>query len=400
MAYVLASAGLGVLLLERDSEYRDRVLGEGMFPWGVADARRTGVERVLLRNPEGTVTLTHWLGFDVGRDAAQVFKAPSSFVNAVKGVEGVLDVRHPVACEALSRAAATAGATVERGVSVESVTFGRRPEVAWSVGGKRKTARCRLVIGADGKGSAVRRHAAVGLREERPRSLAAGMLAGGLEGTPPSMGYSVHETDRQLIGFPQSHARSRLYVCIPVTDRTRFAGQGGASRFLAAWESPAWPFGSVVAAGRQEGPCATFPLTTAFVDAPVHEGVVLVGDAAGWVDPLIGQGLAMAMRDTRMVAETLLGEADWVPAAFAPYAEERRERLAKLGLLARIQQRLNVDFSPEFADQRQRAREVIRAHALFGPLMKAQEVGPDGVSRDALGLAAGRELTGILGGTV
>lgn len=59
LATALARGGLGVLLLERQTEYRDRVLGEGMMPWGVAEARRAGVEDVLVGNPDGAVTLTH-----------------------------------------------------------------------------------------------------------------------------------------------------------------------------------------------------------------------------------------------------------------------------------------------------------------------------------------------------
>lgn len=55
LACALSRAGFGVLLLERQQEYRDRVLGEGIVPWGVADAR--------LDNPEGTLTLTHWFEY-------------------------------------------------------------------------------------------------------------------------------------------------------------------------------------------------------------------------------------------------------------------------------------------------------------------------------------------------
>lgn len=397
LATVLARGGLDVLILERDSEYRDRVLGEGMFPWGVAEARRSGVEDALRKNPDGSVTITHWLGYGSAAESREVAPTPSSFRDAVEGVEGVLDVRHPAACEALSGAAAAAGATVERRTSVESATFGKRPTVTWSVGRERKTATSRLVVGADGKGSAVRRHASMILREEPPRSVVAGMLVGGLEGAPQSMGYSVHEVDRQLIAFPQAHARARLYVCFAVTERTRFAGKEGPSRFLAAWDSAALPFRSVITGGRQEGPCATFPLASASVDRPLGDGVVLIGDAAGWVDPLIGQGLSMAMRDARMVAEVLLGEADWTSGAFAPYVSERRDRLAKLALLARINQRLDVDFSPDFVDRRHAAGEILREHDLFGPLMAAQMKGPENASPDVLGRAARRELAEILG---
>ena len=45
---VLAPRGVSVLLLERQVEYRDKVRGEFMAPWGVAEALRLGLEGVLL----------------------------------------------------------------------------------------------------------------------------------------------------------------------------------------------------------------------------------------------------------------------------------------------------------------------------------------------------------------
>ena len=36
LAGILARAGLGVLLIEREARYRDRIRGELTMPWGVA----------------------------------------------------------------------------------------------------------------------------------------------------------------------------------------------------------------------------------------------------------------------------------------------------------------------------------------------------------------------------
>src|SRR4051812_15322651 len=48
LAYALATAGLGVTVLEQSVEYPDRVRGESMHLWGVKEARELGVESVLL----------------------------------------------------------------------------------------------------------------------------------------------------------------------------------------------------------------------------------------------------------------------------------------------------------------------------------------------------------------
>jgi 2-polyprenyl-6-methoxyphenol hydroxylase-like FAD-dependent oxidoreductase len=52
LARVVASAGLKVLVLEREVEFRDRVRGEQMHCWGVAEARALGIHD-LLRNGLG-----------------------------------------------------------------------------------------------------------------------------------------------------------------------------------------------------------------------------------------------------------------------------------------------------------------------------------------------------------
>jgi 2-polyprenyl-6-methoxyphenol hydroxylase-like FAD-dependent oxidoreductase len=379
LACALSRRGLGVLLLERQQEYRDRVLGEGMMPWGVADARSVGIEDALLDNPEGTVTLTHWFEYRMDKDPAEVERESldQPFSAAVEGVEGALCLRHPVACEAFAAAAQRAGATVVRGVREVTVNLGRRPSVGWSANGQADEATARLLVGADGKVSSLRRHAAIDLREEDPPSFVAGMLAGGLAGAPTTIGYSVNETDRFLIAFPQPKDRARLYICVPPDDRTRFTGADAAERFLAAWDSPHMPHAAVVAGGRQEGPCATFPLNSASVAEFTREGLVLIGDAAGWIDPLIGQGLAMCMRDARLVTEALLDNREWSPDIFSDYADERRKRLAILALNARVQQRLDVDFSPDLASGRLEVVGAVWGDPIFGALMSAQIAGPE-----------------------
>jgi choline dehydrogenase-like flavoprotein len=50
LAKNLAEHGLAALVLERETVFRNRVRGEQMHPWGVAEARTLGVYDDLLRN--------------------------------------------------------------------------------------------------------------------------------------------------------------------------------------------------------------------------------------------------------------------------------------------------------------------------------------------------------------
>ena len=47
MGGVLARAGLGVLVLEKEPVFRDRIRAEGTWPWGVVEARRAGLGELL-----------------------------------------------------------------------------------------------------------------------------------------------------------------------------------------------------------------------------------------------------------------------------------------------------------------------------------------------------------------
>ena len=57
----------------------------------------------------------------------------------------------------------------------------------------------------------------------------------------------------------------------------------------------------------------------------------------GWNDPIIGLGLSITYRDVRIVSDLLLGSDDWATLSFAPYAEERAERMRRLRFAAGLQ---------------------------------------------------------------
>ncbi len=48
LAKALAERGASVLVLEREVNFRGRVRGEGMLPWGVAEARALGIYEQLV----------------------------------------------------------------------------------------------------------------------------------------------------------------------------------------------------------------------------------------------------------------------------------------------------------------------------------------------------------------
>jgi 2-polyprenyl-6-methoxyphenol hydroxylase-like FAD-dependent oxidoreductase len=75
-------------------------------------------------------------------------------------------------------------------------------------------------------------------------------------------------------------------------------------------------------------PCAFYRMNDSWTDQPYAPGVVLIGDAAGWNDPIIGQGLSIALRDVRIVTDVIRDGWDWSTVAFVGYGEERRDECA------------------------------------------------------------------------
>ena len=372
LAYALASAGRRVTVLESSVEYEDRVRGETVMPWGVKEARNLGVEQILL--DAGAHVTPAWMQYSERVDEPAM--VPMSMM--VEGIPGCLNMRHPDACQAFADAAAAAGATVVRGVHDIHMNAGQDVSVTYS-SDRASEVRARLVVGADGRSSTVRRQAGISLQRDDPVNYIAGLLVDGLGGIPDDHDVMVSEGDLLLLMFHQGGGRARLYVCLGRSGQRRFAGAEAAERFLTAWEPGCYPLSGLVAAGIPAGPCATYPGDDTWTDTPFADGVVLVGDAAGYNDPIVGQGLSIALRDARIVRDLILGGASQ-PADFAPYGRERSERMRRLRLIADV---TSVTYA-EDADNRMARRAFVgekmaTMDAEVFPLMVGFMTGPETV---------------------
>ena len=381
IAAVLARGGLEVLLLERQHSYRDRVRGEYMAPWGLMEARNVGLETAL--RSTHAVDMRYVARYDelVAPSAAEKAKTGDSSI--LPGVHP-LGVSHPRACQAFADEAVRLGAELVRGVSEVRVRTGTRPSITYHNGTKMRV-QPRLIIGADGRASTVRKQSGIHIHKAPATHVIAGLLADAASRWPDDQ-YSIGvEGDLQFYVFPQGGGQVRLYTCHANEQAGRWAGRRGPQQFLQAFARlrsiPAeLGLGDVAAAG----PCATFGGEQTWCDEPYADGVALLGDAAGYDDPVDGQGLSLAMRDVRQLSELLLGTDDWTVAGLRPYGQQRTERLRRMHRVSRTYAALMTTFTPNGRARRN------RYYAAFGArsddiqmALGAISLGPDRMPDEA-----------------
>lgn len=377
VATQLARAGIDVLLLEKQRVHADRVRGEFLAPWGVAEALRSDLFGVLLAS-EGSTIVTRVVPYDEIFSMDEAEARTDDLTNLLPGVPGGLDVSHPAACRALLSTAEAAGACVVQGVSAVAVSAGARPEVYFATGGEEQHVSCRLVVGADGRSSQVRRQLGLTLEQTRVRTFGSGLLVQGIEDWPPDAVGLGTEGDVHFGIFPRHDGHTRLYLLYSAEQSRRFTGDRDIPRFLEAFRLQALPArGEALASARPVGPCAAFPMNDTWTNEPFVDGAVLIGDAAGYNDPIIGQGLAIALRDARTVTELLLSSADWSSAALRPYALERGERMRRLRFTASLATDLRATFTPEARLRRRRFHDLVVAGDETTLPMAAGLVGPE-----------------------
>ncbi|HYR78593.1 MAG TPA: FAD-dependent monooxygenase [Candidatus Dormibacteraeota bacterium] len=375
LACVLAREGIATTILEKTTAHTDHVRGEWVAPWGVAETERLGLYELLL-NAGGHHLKRHIsFGDDINAELAQTQTLDlTAFEGA--GLKPPLCMRHPDMCDLLNAEAIARGATLLREVTGVEVTAGASPQVRFRRAGHEIRYSPRLVVGADGRNSIVRIQAGIQHHRDPTHHLMTGMLVDNTDGWPQDLQIFGTEEDINFLAFPQSATRVRLYICYASEQKKRFAGADNQARFLDAFKLKTVPGSEFLANGTPAGPCNSYGNEDTWTEAPFAPGVVLIGDAAGHNDPIIGQGLSITYRDVRIVRDLMLENRDWTPERFRPYAEERAERMRRLRITASSLSILNAEFGPHALERRIKVREE-KARGNMFDLAAATFVGPE-----------------------
>ena len=309
----MAERGYRTLILERQQHFKDRVRGEEMHPWGVAEARTLGIYDHLV------ATCGHqtrwWLTYNEGS-----LRQKRDLEETTPHRVGCLNFHHPAMQESLLRLAADAGAEVRRGVMVNAVAPGAPPCVTFDENGKQHTLQARLVVGADGRSSRVRKWGGFSVNRDPDMLIVAGTLLEGMP-VPDNAVHFVQGSAGMVLIAPLGSQRARMYFIYRKDDELPpLSGKGRIPDFLTACRNAGVPEEWLEQA-TVVGPLAQFHGADHWANHPAHEGVVLIGDAAAASDPTFGCGLSLTLSDVRHLRDCLLATEDWQRAT-AQYATE------------------------------------------------------------------------------
>ncbi|MFL6448424.1 MAG: FAD-dependent oxidoreductase [Bryobacteraceae bacterium] len=313
LAKNLREHGYRVLIVERETRFKDRVRGEQMHPWGVSAARRLGVyDHLVACGGNQTRWWTTWIG---GR---AVFNRDLQETGP-HGV-GSFNAYHPDMQESLLGLAESAGAEVWRGATVDSVMAGKPPQARVQYQGSTTFVQARIIVGADGRNSQVRARAGFPTCRDPDRLMIAGLLCERVAAPENATHHGVGSEGATLVA-PLGQKRARIYFMYRKEDGPRaLTGEERVGKFLSLCRACGLPADWCEDA-KPAGPLAEFNGADRWVPHPARQGIVLIGDAAAATDPDWGTGLSLTLRDVLTLRDCLVSNADW-EAAIHQYALE------------------------------------------------------------------------------
>jgi menaquinone-9 beta-reductase len=356
LATRLARAGHEVVVLERMPSWRWRAGGVFTSPAAVVALRQAGLDDTSLRAVARPIPAMR-----VETAAGTTFRLT---YGADTGGEPAVGFDRSRLDPALLDLAIAAGADVRPGWAVTTVDpFTGRLEVR-RPDGCMAPLRARIVVGADGRRSLVARAAGVarpvrlGARigltyhlpdpdPDAPRDARMRLLRDGYIGIAPVAGGRVNvgivlgrSWRADLVRRGGRAVADEIVASIPPTSDDRATWRGGSPSDTVVG---AWPLGHRVT--RRAGP-----------------GWLLVGDAAGFLDPFTGEGLHRGLVSADLAAAAIRAHARGEQGAFDAYERAMQRRfLAKDVVSALVQVFLARPALFEYAARRIAARPAVRA---------------------------------------
>lgn len=293
-AYFMTRAGHKVLLLDKATFPRDKTCGDGLIPRALPILAEMGVLDEIM--PRGwkldKLEVSSPSGRKVGFSIPPLPHAPNY---AVVIPRLTLD-------NLLLQQAIAAGADFRGGVHVrglQSDTQGVTVQV--EQGSTTESFRAALAIIATGASTALL--SSIGINAPKPNIVAARAYFEDIQSLPPHFQFRFDGVVLPGYGwvFPTSPTTANIGAGFIRTGK-REHHQSAQTAFNSFIQSPAMQ--TLLAGAKQIGALKSFPIRTDFATARTFaDRVLLVGEAAGLVNPLTGDGIDFALESGKIAAE-------------------------------------------------------------------------------------------------
>jgi flavin-dependent dehydrogenase len=386
-AIFLGREGRRVLLLDRATFPRHKVCGEGIMPSGVAILEALGVLPAILEQGGAHV---QGLRF---RSRAGTW-AQADFPPTANGpARGVVVRRYELDNILLQQARATPGVTVREGWVVTSAL--ERQGAIEGVSGHRvaatkstETFRAPVTVAADGMRSLF--HGRHGIRravQRRQRWGISGHVRG-MEGRRPYIEV-LFQRDVEVYLAPLAGDLTLVAILAEKHRMSEFRGNlvGHYHEFLQATPG----LGERLRRSEVVPPVGARGPLSFVVEPVVLPGLFLVGDSAGFLDPITGEGMTLALKSARAMVPSVnaaFDQGDFGLGVLGRYAAERDRAVRDAWRLTQLM--LDVVRFPWLADRaiRRLSRDTDLFHKFLGIAAGSGRY-RDITLRDRVGLALG-----------
>lgn len=294
LAYKLAKKGFRTLVLEKNSEVKRKVCGEYLCPLGVELIKSEGLESAILNSflPLGGM---------------QIFTAKDTLVSTSFPMQNKyhgVSVDRKVFDTNFINLAKSSGAEVKMGVEVRKIYSNLNK---WTIETTQGTYLANSLIGADGRGSIVSKtfqndvpnkskrvalHAFVNSKNENIRSGEMHLFSDGTY-------IGVNPTGKREINFSL------------VMDAEKLKELGSPQEALNFYMRKSKDLSRRFDSFTEDSKISTaFPIQHRTKSIIPSHNVALIGDAAGFVDPLTGEGMYNALLSAKLLAQSLLRDLD------------------------------------------------------------------------------------------
>lgn len=278
-------AGLRTLVCERGPLPVDKPCGEGVMPTGLEYLERLGVSAYLDQDHTRPFSGIHYLSTSGAGASARFAEGPGQGIRRTELSRAFCErARRIDRLEVRPRTPVTLGACGPNGAE------------AW-LGGRKVTAR--LIVGADGLRSEVRRWAGLQGVSHRNRRFA---VQQHFRCEPWSEYVEVHWAgDAEAYVTPCGREEVGVAVLWAADEKKTGGGQR-----LMEWMLSRFPRlkASLRGAEPSAGARAIGPMHQV-AQAPVSDGVGLVGDASGYLDAITGEGISLALAQVQALCDSI-----------------------------------------------------------------------------------------------